>query len=290
VARKFILPSMFTKPRKGAFVMAGTLALVYFNHPNGGEIWLLSTPIIVLLVYGFSGWFARKNLHVYQKIGRFVILIVGCSAAVFLYAWHFWPSPADDLAAKIDHLQKQLSAISVADEPQPGFSAQMVLTLPKQSEDFVVHYILDYGWRDKTRFSVYLNRDGSVLTFAILDGNGKRYSVDAPTGSEIPLDTPFNLSASVGYGSESSQMGLFVDGKKVRGLFIDNQVNTDYAKNGGIMGCDLDHKNGVTMTAYYLALYDRTLGKPEIDKMTQYLRQVIRDRGIKALPYGTKQP
>jgi hypothetical protein len=48
---------------------------------------------VLLLIYGFSGWFTRGGLVVYQRIGRFVIVAVVCSTAVLLYAWHFWPEP-----------------------------------------------------------------------------------------------------------------------------------------------------------------------------------------------------
>ncbi len=206
-------------------------------------------------------------------------------------ALDFWaprPSAADigQVLAKVEELQKQVSTLSLTEEPQPGFSMHMLLTLRRQGESSTPHYIIDYGAIDNTRFSVYLNDNGSALIFAILDGDGHRYSVDAAVESEVPLNAPFYLAASVGYGSDYSRMGLFVDNKKIRSLIIDRQVNTDYAKHSGIIGCDLAKTNCVSMIAYYLALYSRTLSKSEIEKMMHIFGNTIKERGIKPLPQG----
>ena len=79
------------KARKGALVVAGTLALVYFNHPTAKEIIWLSAPIALLLAYGLSGWATKKHLSVAEKIGRLMALLIVCVLCVCLYAWHFWP-------------------------------------------------------------------------------------------------------------------------------------------------------------------------------------------------------
>jgi hypothetical protein len=82
--------SMPKKTRRGALVLAGTLALVFFNHLNQAEIIWLGIPIVVLLFYGLSGLVTRKNLSVAERIGRSLVLLCGCSGLVYGYAWHFW--------------------------------------------------------------------------------------------------------------------------------------------------------------------------------------------------------
>jgi hypothetical protein len=82
---------MRKKARRAALVITGTLALVFFNHPDRAEIVWLSVPTAICLVYGLSGWVAKRNLSVAEKIGRSLVLFVACCASVSLYAWHFWP-------------------------------------------------------------------------------------------------------------------------------------------------------------------------------------------------------
>jgi hypothetical protein len=111
---------MDIKARKGALVLAGTLALVYFDRLHRGEIVLLSITVAALLLYGFSGWIIRRNLSVAERLGRAAILLMVCSASVFLYAWHFWPE-----TTTMDHVD-----VSV----QRGGGPQITPVIPKEEE------------------------------------------------------------------------------------------------------------------------------------------------------------
>jgi len=88
------------KARRGALGVAGTLALVFFNRPSRIEIIWLSIPVAILIAYGLSGWVTKHGLSAAERIGRSVVLVVGCFGGVFLYARHFWPLPPTALSAQ----------------------------------------------------------------------------------------------------------------------------------------------------------------------------------------------
>jgi hypothetical protein len=85
---------MRKKARHAALALAGTLALVYFNHPSRWEIFWLSLGTFGCLLYGLSDWALKQRLSVAEKMGRWIILFVACCFAVLLYAGHFSPEPA----------------------------------------------------------------------------------------------------------------------------------------------------------------------------------------------------
>lgn len=47
--------------------------------------------IAVSLLFAFSDFFSRQGLTPAERIGRFVLLLIGCSMASSLIGWHFWP-------------------------------------------------------------------------------------------------------------------------------------------------------------------------------------------------------
>jgi len=87
------------KTRKGALVLAGTLALVFFDRLHRGEILWLAITVSVLVFYGLSGWITRARLGAAERIGRSIFLLVICITCVSLYVWHFWPESSDSKPA-----------------------------------------------------------------------------------------------------------------------------------------------------------------------------------------------
>ena len=111
--------------RKAGITVAGTLALVYFNHLNRGEIVCVSIISITAILFGLSDWFTNSAIPVRSRWYRGIALFCTFSLLVILYDWHFWPSPPPVGM----QCQMELLPISV-----PAYSEVSLLLLNKSSE------------------------------------------------------------------------------------------------------------------------------------------------------------
>jgi hypothetical protein len=118
---------------------------------------------------------------------------------------------------------------------------------------------------------------------AVLDKSGKRYSIDAPMGfAGVPFNQPSYLAASLGIGSSTSVLSLYVDNKEQKRTVIPEQVDIGGPFSyGGTIGTDLGKTHFCALDLYYLLVYSRTLGKSEIAHTLDVFKRVVQKRGIK---------
>jgi len=134
-------------------------------------------------------------------------------------------------------------------------------------------YLFDFGNTNNERLSVYISPD-SIFTLAFLDAKGEQHPVQIPLGGDgIPLGIFFYLGCEFGIDGQSTQLWVLVDGKERGSIRLPFRVDIESLDvPGGVVGADLDGKNGGSFDLKELLAYSTTLDSNAVEYTLRYFQ------------------
>ena len=220
-----------------------------------------------------------------QTISQLVILIGAILAAFGAFGSYYFgkkakPPPitradvGEVVAEKLEQLYTRLqSAEAEVKEKFPGFSIHMVVSLHKLDEKRR-KYTLDLTGDKRGRVSIY-HDPVDIFTLSVSDVYGEEYSVKVPSGTNgVPFDEPIYLACEVGVRPNSTFLRVLVNGRQVGAVDFPLKIETGTINTaGGVLGADLNGKNGARLDVYEIVAYTSTLTTYETQRLLSYFSE-----------------
>ncbi len=199
---------------------------------------------------------------------------------------------------ELHRIKSESEARARAAEGLPGFIFFSVIEI----RDVKVErrkYLFDFGKMDRERLSIYISKDG-IFTLCLNDAKGEPHLVQVPLGKDaVPISTRFHLGCEVGVGASSTFLRLLVDGNEKGSVTLPFKIDLGKLdSNNGVVGTDLNHKNGSwfdihmdTVFTVILTKEERTLYLAESDKFLKSLpdKPYLRFNGDQYMIFGNLQ-
>jgi len=207
-----------------------------------------------------------------------VLVLIGALLAAFggFGSWYFGklaqrtPITRQDLDDVVSNrmavLSTHLNAHPV-NERYPGLSIHMLLRF-NELPDPRRKYLLDVGGHATSRLSIYLDAS-NVFAFSFIDALGETHVLRIPQGATgIPINQYIYLACELGIRQHSTMLRALVDGNEVASQDMPFKVNPGPFKySGGVLGADLDGKNGGAFVIKHLIIRTQTLTTSEIQQI-----------------------
>jgi hypothetical protein len=223
---------------------------------------------------------------------------VGLLAAIYAHQ-HYFPQTSNQQPATKDDIQeinRQLADLYKRLQPPadyvvekyPGFSLQGLFSLHLLTEHRR-KYLFDFGKTNQDRVSIFFDPD-NILTLALIATNGETYNVRVAP-ENVPLDQMLYLSCEIGFGERSTFLRVLINSNQVGIVSIPFKVLAAVDTAGGVMGADMDGKNGAAFDVAEVMKYGTTLNSGDVKQLLEYFsnserKQLIQFNGKQWLRQG----
>lgn len=155
----------------------------------------------------------------------------------------------------------------------PGMSVHMIIRLKSLPVDRR-KYIVDFGSSQTGRLSVYITSD-SIVTLSFLDIKGEPHAIQLPLGGDgVPLAEFFYLGCEIGIDGQSTRLYVIVNGTDRGSLQLPFRVDVSSLNvPGGVVGADLDGKNGGSFDLKEFLVYPSTLDDKGLNQTRNYFKR-----------------
>lgn len=223
---------------------------------------------------------------------------VGLIAAIYAHQHYFPLTSTEQPATKndIEEINRQLADLykrlqppaDYALEKYPGFSLQGVFSFHLLTEHRR-KYLFDFGQPNQDRVSIFFDPD-NILTLALIATNGETYNVRV-AAENVPLDQMLYLSCEVGFGEHSTFLRVLINSNQVSIVNLPFKVLASIDTTGGVMGADMDGKNGATFDVAEVMKYGTTLTSSDVKQLLEYFsnkkrKQIVQFNGKQWLRQG----
>ena len=243
---------------------------------------------IITFVGGLVYWFVRGTIEswffdqVIQKSKPSVLSIniveygpptLFAVVCISLILWDIW----DRRKVRGNISNKDKTSIahpllnSSSPEPLPGISLHMAIRINNVLGNRK-KYLFDFGQITGPRLSVYISPD-NIFTCAFLDNKGEPHPIHIPLGGTngIPMARFFYLACELGIDNNSTLLRVIVDGNVYGSTRLPYRIDISSIDiPNGVMGADLEGKNGNSFDLQEFAVYSILLSDEDIVDALKY--------------------